>query len=379
MQQEFVRQLPNAGQLSPSKPGAKYIMHLDFPLLLLLLAITAYGLLILYSAAGRQPEPVLSQGVKIGIGIAAMLVLAQISPTTYRRLAPWAFGVGLLLLVLVHFFGVQVKGSQRWLGVAGLFTFQPSELMKLMLPMALAAYFNDRQLPPKPRYVFYCLLMIAAPALLIASQPDLGTSLIIAASGLMVLLLTGISWKFVLGAGALGILAAPGFWLLLRDYQRQRILTLLDPASDPLGAGWNIMQSQTAIGSGGVYGKGLFQGTQSHLDFLPESRTDFIIAVLGEELGFLGVLLLLAFYLLLVTRGLQICAQAQDTFGRLLGGSITFTFFFYVFVNIGMVSGILPVVGVPLPLVSFGGTSMLTLFAGFGLLMSIHTHRRISL
>jgi rod shape determining protein RodA len=214
---------------------------------------------------------------------------------------------------------------------------------------------------------------------LIGIQPDLGTAILIGASGLLVILLAGISWRYVFGAIGLGLMSAPALWYVMRDYQRQRVLTLLNPESDPLGAGWNIIQSKTAIGSGGLFGKGLFQGTQSHLDFLPESQTDFIIAVLAEELGLVGVLVLLTLYVMLMGRGVFMAVQAQDTFGRLLAGSITFTFFVYVFVNIGMVSGILPVVGVPLPLVSFGGTSILTLFAGFGILMSIHTHRRISL
>jgi rod shape determining protein RodA len=219
------------------------------------------------------------------------------------------------------------------------------------------------------------MLLIAIPVLLIAKQPDLGTSLLIASSGVFVLLLSGIRWRHVLAAAALVGACAPLLWMGMRDYQRQRVLTFLNPESDPLGSGWNIIQSKTAIGSGGVYGKGWLNGTQSQLDFLPESHTDFIIAVMAEELGMVGVLLLLALYLCVIARGLYIASQAQDTFGRLLAGSLTLTFFVYVFVNIGMVSGILPVVGVPLPLVSFGGTSIVTLLAGFGIIMSIHTHR----
>jgi len=245
--------------------------------------------------------------------------------------------------------------------------------------LILAWYFHDRHLPPKLRHVFWSLIIIFIPVLLIAFQPDLGTSLIIGASGLLVLLLSGVQWRMVFGAIGIGLAMMPALWFVLRDYQRQRVLTLLNPESDPLGAGWNIIQSKTAIGSGGLFGKGLFQGTQSHLDFLPESQTDFIIAVLAEEFGLIGVVLLLILYLLLIGRGVTLAIQAQDTFGRLICGSITFTFFVYVFVNIGMVSGILPVVGVPLPLVSFGGTSIVTLFAGFGIVMSIHTHRRITL
>jgi rod shape determining protein RodA len=251
--------------------------------------------------------------------------------------------------------------------------------MKLVTPMILAWYFHDRHLPPRLKHVFWALVMIALPVLLIASHPDLGTSLLIAASGMLVLFFAGIPWRYVFSAIGVGVISAPALWFLMKDYQKQRILTLLNPESDPLGSGWNIIQSKTAIGSGGLSGKGLFQGTQSHLDFVPESQTDFIIAVMAEELGLIGVVALLILYILLLARGALISIQAQDTFGRLLAGSITFTFFVYVFVNIGMVSGILPVVGVPLPLVSYGGTSILTLFAGFGIVMSIHTHRRIIL
>ncbi len=379
MSQDFVRQLPGTGLKIQRKAGLGNALHLDVPMLLLLLIISAYGLVILYSAVGQQIEPVISQGIKVLVGLSAMVVIAQISPVVYMRLAPWIFLIGLIALVLIYFFGVEVKGSRRWLRIPGIVTFQPSEIMKLMLPLILAWYFHDRHLPPKARHVFWSLMLIFVPVMLIAFQPDLGTSLIIAASGLFVLLLAGVSWRLVLMAIGLGVSAAPALWFVLRDYQKQRILTLLDPERDPLGAGWNIIQSKTAIGSGGLFGKGLFEGTQSNLGFLPESQTDFIVAVLAEELGLAGVVVLLILYLLLIGRGVILSVQAQDTFGRLLSGSITFTFFVYVFVNMGMVSGILPVVGVPLPFVSYGGTSILTLFLGFGILMSVHTHRRITL
>ena len=376
MSQDFVRQLPRSGLMKQRKAGLGHVIHLDIPMLLLLLIISAYGLLILYSAVGQQVEPVISQGVKILVGLVSMVVIAQISPIVYMRLSPWIFLIGLIALVFVYFFGVEVKGSRRWLRIPGIVTFQPSEIMKLMLPLILAWYFQDRHLPPKARHVFWSLMLIVIPVMLIAFQPDLGTSLIIAASGLFVLFLAGVSWRLVFSAIGLGVLTAPALWFVLRDYQQQRILTLLDPERDPLGAGWNIIQSKTAIGSGGLFGKGLFEGTQSNLDFLPESQTDFIVAVLAEEFGFAGIVTLLILYLLLIGRGVMLSVQAQDTFGRLLSGSITFTFFVYVFVNMGMVSGILPVVGVPLPFVSYGGTSILTLFLGFGILMSVHTHRR---
>lgn len=379
MSHDFVRQLPGSGLLAQRKAGMGDVIHVDVPMLLLLLIISAYGLLILYSAVGQQIEPVISQGTKILVGLSAMLVIAQIPPIVYLRLAPWIFLIGLIALVLVYFFGVEVKGARRWLRIPGITNFQPSEIMKLILPLMLAWYFQHRHLPPKAKHVFWSLVITIIPVILIAFQPDLGTSLIIAASGLFVLLLAGISWRLVLSTIGIGVLTAPALWFVLRDYQQQRILTLLDPERDPLGAGWNIIQSKTAIGSGGLFGKGLFEGTQSNLDFLPESQTDFIVAVLGEELGLAGVVGLLILYLLLIGRGIILAVQAQDTFGRLLSGSITFTFFVYVFVNMGMVSGILPVVGVPLPFVSYGGTSVITLFIGFGVLMSVRTHRRITL
>ncbi len=379
MSLDFIRQLPSSDRVTQRKAGLGDLLHLDIPMVMLLLTISAYGLLILYSAVDQQIEPVISQSIKILVGLVVMVVIAQIAPIFYMRLAPWIFLIALSSLVLVYVIGVEIKGSTRWLRIPGVLNFQPSEIMKLVLPLILAWYFQERHLPPKARHVFWSLVIIAIPVLLIAFQPDLGTALIIGASGLFVLLLAGISWRLVFSAIGLGLVSAPALWFLLRDYQRERILTLLDPERDPLGAGWNIIQSKTAIGSGGLFGKGLFEGTQSHLDFLPESQTDFIIAVLAEELGLLGVVVLLILYVLLVGRGVILSVQAQDTFGRLLSGSITFTFFVYVFVNIGMVSGILPVVGVPLPFVSYGGTSILTLYAGFGILMSVHTHRRITL
>ena len=379
MSNDFVRQMPNSGFVFQRKAGLGDKLHLDFTLMFLLLCISAYGLLILYSAVEQQTAVVVSQMFKFGAATVVMIVMAQISPVVYLRLAVILYLLGLVLLSLVYVVGIEVNGSTRWLQIPGIFRFQPSELMKLVVPMILAWYFHDRHLPPKPKHILWAIVMIAIPVLLIGGQPALGTALIIGASGLLVLLLAGIHWRYIAGAISAGLLSLPALWFVLRDYQRQRIMTLFDPERDPLGAGWNIIQSQTAIGSGGLFGKGLFQGTQSHLDFLPESQTDFIIAVLAEELGFFGVVILLILYILLMGRGALISLQAQDTFGRLLTGTITFTFFVYVFVNIAMVSGILPVVGVPLPLVSHGGTSILTLFAGFGMIMSIHTHRRITL
>jgi rod shape determining protein RodA len=316
-----------------------------------------------------------NQLTRMAVAFAAMLFAAQLHPRFYLRWTPAFYVAGLTMLVLVLAVGVSAKGSQRWLEIPGLPRFQPSEIMKLAVPMMVAWYFHDRPLPPRFKDIFVALLIIAAPAACIVLQPDLGTSILVACAGLSVVVLAGLNWKWV-GMSLLGLaLAAPGLWYLLQDYQRQRILTLFDPDSDPLGAGWNIIQSTTAIGSGGIYGKGLFQGTQSHLDFLPESHTDFIIAVIGEELGLVGVLTIMALYLVLVTRGLYIATQAAHTFERLIAGALILTFFVYLFVNISMVCGLLPVVGVPLPLVSYGGTSAITLMVSFGVIMAVRTRR----
>jgi rod shape determining protein RodA len=348
-------------------------LHLDLPLLALVLLTAAYGLVVLYSALDRDWMAFQGQLSRLAVAFIVMLIAAQLDLAMLQRWAPVLYGLGMVMLVLVLLVGVQAKGAQRWLGVPGLPRFQPSELMKLAVPLMVASFLADRSLPPTAKTVASVLALIAAPALLIGLQPDLGTAILVAAAGFAVLLLSGLFWRWVLLAGLLGLAALPGLWMVMRDYQRQRVLTLLDPESDPLGAGWNIIQSKIAIGSGGLFGKGLFEGTQSHLNFLPESHTDFIIAVLAEELGFLGVLGLLTLYFLLLTRGLYIATQGRDTFARLLAGGLTLTFFTYLFVNVAMVSGLLPVVGVPLPLVSYGGTSALTLLAGFGVLMAVAT------
>lgn len=350
--------------------------HLDLPLLLLLLALCGYGLFVLYSASGQDTGYVTRQAVRMGAGFVALILLAQMPPRVLMRLGPWIYLAGVLLLVGVLLFGVGAKGAQRWLSLPG-FRFQPSELMKLALPIMIAAYLARHPLPPSLRSVAVSLVLIAVPFALIMKQPDLGTSLLIGASGVFVLLFSGIYWRWIFLALGVGAASLPGLWMIMKDYQKQRVLTFLDPESDPLGAGWNIIQSKTAIGSGGLSGKGYMEGTQSQLNFLPESHTDFIIAVIGEELGMTGVLVLLALYLLIIGRGLVIAVQAPDSFSRLLAGSITLTFFVYVFVNIGMVTGLLPVVGVPLPMVSYGGTSIVTLMVGFGMLMSIQTHRQM--
>lgn len=377
MSRDFERSLPDASShLSRRRSWWSYT-HLDAIMLLILLTLAAYGSFVFYSASGQSLVALEKQLVRYGVAFAVMTCIAWLNPRHFRRWAPWLFVGGVLVLVLVLVMGVGAKGAQRWIQIPGLPRFQPSEIMKLIVPMTLAWFFAERPLPPSFKHILMVLTLIAIPVILIAKQPDLGTSLLIASSGIFVLLLSGIRWSYVLGAITAAGAGAPLLWMGMREYQRQRVLTFLNPESDPLGTGWNIIQSKTAIGSGGIYGKGWLHGTQSQLDFLPESHTDFIIAVLAEELGMVGVLILLALYLCLIARGLYIAHHAQDTFGRLLAGSLTLTFFVYVFVNIGMVSGILPVVGVPLPLVSYGGTSIVTLLAGFGIIMSIHTHRRM--
>ncbi|WP_163560012.1 rod shape-determining protein RodA [Halomonas sp. NO4] len=351
-------------------------VHLDPWLLLLLLVLMTAGLGVLYSASGQRIDVVIAQGIRFLVALGGLLVLAQLLPATLLRWTPLAYGAGLLMLIAVELVGDMGMGAQRWLVIPGVIRFQPSELMKLAMPMMVAAWLSRHELPPRLRDLAVCALIIALPVLLIARQPDLGTSLLVGAAGVFVVLLAGLSWRFIVALAAMAAAALPLLWMNLHNYQRQRVLTFLNPDSDPLGSGWNIIQSTTAIGSGGVWGKGWLQGTQSQLEFLPERHTDFIVAVLGEEFGLVGMLAVLLLYLLIILRGLWLAAKAHDTFGRLLGGAIILTFFLYVFVNVGMVSGILPVVGVPLPLVSYGGTSSVTLLAGFGILMAIHGHRR---
>lgn len=374
---DYVRQLPGhaAGGMTRG-PSLAMRLHIDLPLLVLLLALTAYGLFVLYSASGQSMGAVVRQGRYFALAYVIMFLGAQVSLQRYARWAPWLYLVGIGMLVAVMFAGVGAKGAQRWLQIGG-FRFQPSEIMKLAVPLAVAWFLAERHLPPRFVYVIGALGLLAVPAALILQQPDLGTALLIAASGLFVLFMAGIGWRYIVGAALLAVASAwPAWMFMLKDYQKQRILTLLNPESDKLGAGWNIIQSKTAIGSGGWEGKGWMQGTQSQLDFLPESHTDFIIAVLAEEQGLQGVLLLMAIYLLILLRGFWIGLRAQTNFGRMMAGGLTLTFFVYIFVNMGMVASLLPVVGVPLPLVSAGGTSVVTLMAGFGVLMAISTEER---
>ena len=354
----------------------------DVPLLAILLAIVAVGLVVLYSALSGATENsvalqgVLRQGMRFAIGLAAFVVMAQVSPHYLRIFTPWLYflGIGLLLVVAVE--GQIGKGAQRWLDL-GFVTFQPSEILKLAVPMMCAWFMHERRLPPTFPQLVVMALIVLTPALLIVEQPDLGTALLVMAAGGMTILLAGISVRVMLAFGALGVAVVPVLWATMRDYQKARVFTFLNPESDPLGTGYNIIQSKIAIGSGGLFGKGWLNGSQSYLEFLPERSTDFIFAVMAEEFGLLGLCLLLVLYLALVGRGLYIAAQAQDTFSRLLAGALSLTFFVYVFVNAGMVSGLLPIVGVPLPLVSAGGTLMVTLMAGFGMLASIQGHRKL--
>ncbi len=374
---EYARYLDDSQRsFAPQRSLAQWL-HLDLVLLVPLFLIMALGSLVLFSASDGDWDTVSRQLRNFVIGWGALLVVAQIRVDTIQRWSPvlYLFALGLLLMVL--FFGVGAKGAQRWLNL-GIIRFQPSEVMKIAMPLAVAFWVVRHGLPPRLGVTVVGLLVIAIPAVVIAMQPDLGTAILVGASGAFVVFMAGVSWWQIF-SGALAALACiwPAWLFLLRDYQKQRILTLFDPEADRLGAGWNIIQSKTAIGSGGWSGKGWMQGTQSHLDFLPESQTDFIIAVLAEEWGFRGVVCLLALYGLVVGRGFWISLRAQTTYGRLLASAITLTFCVYVVVNMGMVAGLLPVVGVPLPFVSFGGTAIVTLMLGFGMRTAISTENRI--
>lgn len=352
-------------------------LHIDPPLFLALVIISVVSLITVYSASGESMAMTERQVIRIGAAFFAMFVIAQVPLDSVQRWSLPIFTVGLVLLVAVLLVGESSKGAQRWLNL-GIATIQPSELMKLAVPMAIAWFIAEQGMPPTKRRLAAAFVLLLIPVLMIAKQPDLGTSLLIASSGIFVLFLAGMSWKLIgFFAVAIGSFI-PVLWMfLMRDYQRQRVLTFLDPERDPLGAGYQIIQSKIAIGSGGIEGKGWLQGTQSQLEFLPERHTDFIFSVFSEEFGLLGVIGLFALYGFIIFRGMIIAMRAQRVYQKLLAGSLTLTFFVYVMVNVGMVSGLLPVVGVPLPLVSYGGTSMVTLFAGFGLLMAIATNRRL--
>ncbi len=352
-------------------------LRLDGPLLVGIAAIALYSQLILFSSSGGDWESVLRGSIRLAIGATIMLTLAQLRPSTLRRITPWLYGVGLILLIVVDAIGYVGKGAQRWLDL-GFIRFQPSELMKLAVPMACALLLRERSLPPDLRTLGLLAVIILVPTALTIVQPDLGTGLLILFAGTLVVVLGGLSWRIIAALAGVAIASAVIGWNFLHDYQRQRVLTLLDPQADPLGSGYHIIQSTIAIGSGGLFGKGYLQGTQGQLEFLPERTTDFVLAVIGEEFGFVGIVILMGLYLFVVFRALFLTSQMRDTFSRLLSGSLAAIFFVYVFINAGMVSGILPVVGVPLPLVSYGGTSMVTLLAGFGMLMSLYANRKLA-
>lgn len=351
-------------------------LHIDKPFIGGLLVLAVLSIVVLYSASAGEPRVALGQAFRLTLGFAIMLAIAQIPPTHLARWSPYIYGTGLVLLIVVMIVGASGKGAQRWLNL-GLLNFQPSEIMKIGVPMVVAGYFSRRSLPPRLPAIALASALVLIPTLLIARQPDLGTAILVMTSGLVALFLAGINWRWI--AVMFGAMAAsiPVLWAYLHDYQKQRILTLFSPEADPLGTGYHIIQSMIAVGSGGVYGKGWFNSTQTHLEYLPESSTDFVFAVFAEEFGLIGIFAMFGAYLFVVMRGLAIASNAQDSFARLLAGSLTLTFFLYFFVNIGMVTGILPVVGVPLPIVSYGGSSLVTLMAGFGILMSIQTHRKI--
>ncbi|ASF46731.1 rod shape-determining protein RodA [Methylovulum psychrotolerans] len=350
-------------------------LHIDIPLFLGLILAASLSFIILYSAGGQDMGVLYRQAARMGLAFVLMTALAHVNPYQFKRYSALLFGMGVFLLIAVLIMGQIGKGAQRWLDL-GFFRFQPSEMIKLTTPMMVAWYLSEHALPPKIKQLAIATGLILLPTLLIAKQPDLGTALLVASSGAGVLFFAGLSWRFIIGIAAIVGALLPIIWHFMHGYQRDRVLTFLNPEADPLGRGYHIIQSKIAIGSGGIYGKGWLGSTQSELDFLPESSTDFIFAVFAEEFGLFGCVSLLVLYVLIIARCLYIASQAHDTYCRLLASSLAFTFFVYVFVNIGMVIGILPVVGVPLPLISYGGTSIVTLLAGFGILMSIHTHKK---
>jgi rod shape determining protein RodA len=351
-------------------------LHLDGMLFTGIAAVLVVGLAALYSAVGQNGDLVVSQLIRMMAALAGMLVMAQVEPGFLRRTSPWVYALGLVLLGLVLITGDVGKGAQRWLNIG--VRFQPSEIMKIGLPMMLAWLLHERPLPPSFGMIAAALGLTLIPVAMIALQPDLGTAILITLTGATVVFLCGIGVAYIIAAVGAALISLPVLWyFVMHDYQKNRVLTLINPDSDPLGAGYHIIQSKIAIGSGGLFGKGWLNGSQGQLEFLPERSTDFIFAIIGEEFGLMGALAVLLIYLLIVGRGLVIAVMAQDTFSRLLAGSISLTFFFYIFVNTAMVTGLIPVVGVPLPLISAGGTSMVTLLAGFGILMSIQTHRKL--
>ncbi|GAB4510083.1 MAG: rod shape-determining protein RodA [Sulfuricaulis sp.] len=352
-------------------------LHLDKTLFHALLALAAISMFVVYSGSAKDLSATLGHLMRLLLGFTILLIVAQIRPEILERWSPYVFAAGMLLLVAVLAVGVIGKGAQRWLNL-GFLRFQPAEIMKLAVPMMLSWFLARGNLPPTLPKLALAFLMMAIPALMIFKQPDLGTALLVFGAGTFVLFLGGMRWRVIITLLAGIAIATPFAWNHLHDYQRQRVLTLFNPEADPLGTGYHTIQAMIAVGSGGIYGKGWLNSSQAHLDYLPESSTDFIFAVYAEEFGLLGSLLLLAIYTIVVGRGLLIAYLAKDTYTRLLAGSLSLTFFLYFFVNMGMVTGILPIVGIPLPVMSYGGTSIVTIMAAFGILMSIQTHRKIA-
>jgi len=353
-----------------------FALKIDGPLVIGLALISVYGLIVLYSASGQNIGTIVRTVMRLFLGGVAMLLLARVNPNFLRRTTPWLYVIGVFLLVVVALFGHIGLGAQRWLSL-GFIRFQPSELMKLAVPMMCAWYLHERPLPPSFASLLVCAILIIIPVGLVAVEPDLGTAALIGVAGALVIVMAGLQVRIMAALMGLAAVGAWFGWRFMHDYQRKRVLTFLDPQTDPLGAGYHIIQSQIAIGSGGVFGKGWMNGSQAQLDFLPERSTDFIFAVIGEEFGLVGLAILLILYMFVTARAIFLAMQTQDTFARLLAGSLALTFFVYVFINAGMVTGLLPVVGVPLPLVSYGGTSVVTILAGFGILMALYSHRKL--
>ena len=378
-----MEQSQNKSSLEPMSSNEQkgsffFVHHIDIPLLLGLMTSLFFSLFVLYSASGQHIDMLVRQVTRTGLAFVLMIFVAQIPPRFFVKISFWLYLLGIILLILVELFGDISKGAQRWLNL-GFLRIQPSEIFKVVMPLTVAVFLSRSTLPPKPVNTLIAFTLVGIPTVLVLLQPDLGTATLIAVSGFIAIFIAGLSWWWIAAGTALVGAALPVMWnFVLHDYQKQRVFTLLDPSSDPLGAGYHIIQSKIAIGSGGLFGKGWLQGSQSQLDFLPEPHTDFIFAVLAEETGLVGFLILITIYCFIIGRCIYITLNANSSFSRILCGAFTFTFVFYIFVNIGMVSGILPVVGVPLPLISYGGTAMITLTVCFGIIMSIHTHKKIS-
>lgn len=375
-QYKFLRQSPRDGLSTANIPSLWHRLHIDPWLCLFIFLNAILGLTALYSASAQDVMMVTKQAMSFGIGFVVMLTVAQISPKVYQSFSPIFYIFSMLALVAVILFGEVRLGAQRWIDIPGIGSVQPSEFMKIGMPMMIAWFLSRKSLPPSLPQIIGSLVLIVIPFLMIAEQPDLGTSALVLASGIFVLFLSGLPWWLIgSAAGLVGIFIPIAWEFLLHDYQKQRVVTLFDPNADALGSGWNIIQSKTAIGSGGITGKGFLEGTQSHLHFLPEGHTDFIIAAYSEEFGLIGVAILFLLYFAIIIRTMIIGLNCFHNYGRLLAGGLALSFFVYVFVNAGMVSGILPVTGIPLPFMSYGGTAIITLMTTFGIVMSIHTHR----